>query len=45
MAAVKLRELGITRARPLADGFPAWRKHPYPLESREGQERTLIGET
>lgn len=38
MVAMKLRERGITRVRPLAGGLPAWRKNAYPLESREGQE-------
>jgi membrane protein DedA with SNARE-associated domain/rhodanese-related sulfurtransferase len=37
MAAVKLRELGITRVRPLAGGFSAWRERAYPLESRINQ--------
>jgi rhodanese-related sulfurtransferase len=44
MAAMKLRELGITHVRPLAGGFPAWRKRAYPLESREGQEEIFIPE-
>jgi rhodanese-related sulfurtransferase len=30
--AQKLKRLGITRVRPLAGGFHAWREHGYPLQ-------------
>ena len=33
MAALQLRKLGITRVRPLAGGYSAWKKLGYPLES------------
>ncbi len=39
-AALMLQERGIPRVRPLAGGFNAWRKHAYPLESREYHEET-----
>ncbi|MGE5173007.1 MAG: rhodanese-like domain-containing protein [Betaproteobacteria bacterium] len=30
--AIRLRQRGITRVRPLAGGFHAWRNHGYPVE-------------
>jgi membrane protein DedA with SNARE-associated domain/rhodanese-related sulfurtransferase len=35
MVALQLRRLGITRVRPLAGGFEAWRARGFPLESTE----------
>jgi len=35
-----LRERGITRVRPLAGGFNAWRQHTYPVEARVYPEDT-----
>lgn len=36
MTALRLRQLGITRLRPLAGGYMAWRKLGFPLDSQFG---------
>ncbi len=36
VAAVNLRKYGITRVRPLAGGFHAWRERGYPVYSQFG---------
>ncbi len=35
--AIRLRQLGIKRVRPLAGGFLAWRERGYPVETLEEQ--------
>jgi rhodanese-related sulfurtransferase len=35
--AIRLRQQGITRVRPLAGGFYAWRDRGYPVEQAGGQ--------
>jgi len=30
--AIRLRQRGITRVRPLAGGFHGWRDHGYPVQ-------------
>jgi membrane protein DedA with SNARE-associated domain/rhodanese-related sulfurtransferase len=37
--AMKLRNLGITRIRPLAGGLAGWREHGFPLEALKVQEK------
>lgn len=36
MTALRLRKLGVTRVRPLAGGYFAWRKRGFPLDSQFG---------
>jgi rhodanese-related sulfurtransferase len=36
MMAMRLRQLGVTRVRPLAGGYFAWRKLGFPLDSQFG---------
>lgn len=36
MTAMRLRQLGVTRVRPLAGGYYAWRERGFPLDSRFG---------
>ncbi len=36
MTALRLRQLGITRVRPLAGGYFAWRQRGFPLDSQFG---------
>jgi rhodanese-related sulfurtransferase len=38
--ALRLREMGITRIRPLAGGLDRWRKLGFPLEAIKEQEST-----
>jgi 3-mercaptopyruvate sulfurtransferase SseA len=37
--AIRLRQRGISRVRPLAGGFNAWRDHHYPVEPA-GKEKS-----
>jgi 3-mercaptopyruvate sulfurtransferase SseA len=39
--AQKLKRLGVTRVRPLAGGFHAWRELGYPLQEFYVQMATL----
>ena len=36
MTALRLRQLGVTRVRPLAGGYFAWRQRGFPLDSQFG---------
>jgi membrane protein DedA with SNARE-associated domain/rhodanese-related sulfurtransferase len=36
--ALRLRALGITQIRPLADGLAAWRRHGFPLQAPKQEE-------
>jgi 3-mercaptopyruvate sulfurtransferase SseA len=36
--ALRLRALGITKIRPLADGLEAWRRCGFPLQARAPEE-------
>lgn len=36
MTAIQLRQFGVTRVRPLAGGYFAWRKRGFPLDSEFG---------
>ena len=36
--ALRLRALGITQIRPLADGLEAWRRRGFPLQARAPEE-------
>ncbi len=36
LTALRLRQLGITRVRPLAGGYFAWRQRGFPLDSPFG---------
>ncbi len=39
--ALRLREMGITRIRPLAGGLDGWRDHGFPLEAIEEKESAV----
>lgn len=43
MTAQRLRHYGVTRVRPLAGGFQAWREREFPLESEFGAVPALKG--